>query len=252
MKVTIITVCYNSINTILDTINSVAGQSYPNIEYLVVDGCSTDGTLELLNKNSKFITKIVSEKDHGIYSAMNKGINLSSGDIIGFLNSDDFYVNNKVIEKIVKKFSDNFSLDVCYSDLVYVDRYKTSKIVRYWKSSNFFPGYFSKGWCPPHPTFFVKKYAYQSKGIYNLNYGLAADVELMMRFLEVCKLKSGYIPEILVKMRLGGATNNNLKNIFNHNLNITSALNDHGLKLNKYYFYFYKILMRLKQFIQRP
>lgn len=252
MKVTIITVCYNSVNTILDTINSVIRQSYANIEYLVIDGCSTDGTLELLNKNYQFIDKIVSEKDSGIYSAMNKGINLSSGDIIGFLNSDDFYVNNKVIEKIVKKFLEDSSLDVCYSDLVYVERQKTSKIVRYWKSSNFFSGNFSKGWCPPHPTFFAKKYAYQSKGIYNLNYGFAADVELMMRFLEVYKLKWSYMPEILVKMRLGGVTNNNLKNIFKHNLNIISALSDHGLKLNKYYFYYNKILMRLKQYIQRP
>jgi glycosyltransferase involved in cell wall biosynthesis len=252
MKISIITTTLNSASVINCCLDSVQHQKHDDIEHIIIDGASTDGTLSLLESKLEQFKVLISEPDKGIYDAMNKGIKVATGDIIGFLNSDDFYASNNVLSGVASIFKDNPFLDACYADLIYIDSYDTSKNIRYWQSSKFVSGLFAKGWCPPHPTFFVRRSVYQRFGNFDLNYRIASDVELMMRFLEVCKLKSGYIPEILVKMRLGGATNNNLKNIFNHNLNITSALSDHGLKLNKYYFYFYKILMRLKQFIQRP
>jgi glycosyltransferase involved in cell wall biosynthesis len=251
MKISIITTSYNSVDTIHDTIKSVIAQKYENIEYLVIDGGSTDGTVQVLNEYSKSIFKIVSETDNGIYDAMNKGINLATGEIIGFLNSDDFYVNEKVIEKVAEVFKKNPSLDSCYSDLVYVDKKNNSKILRYWKSSKFKPGLFSLGWCPPHPTFFVKRSLYLSKGIFNLNYGYVCDVELMMRYLEIYKISSLYIPEIWIKMRIGGVTNKKFKNIIMNNQLIFQALNKNNLSYNKFKFILNKILSRFLQYIRK-
>lgn len=147
-KISIITVCYNSEKTIEDTIKSVVSQSYPNIEYIIIDGVSTDNTLEIVNKYQEKISKIISEKDNGLYDAINKGINIASGEIIAILNSDDLYQDNKVIEEVVELFRKD-NLETCYGDLVYVDRLDTSKTIRYWKSGNYKEGLFFKGWMPP-------------------------------------------------------------------------------------------------------
>lgn len=206
MKVSIITVCYNSAETIEDAIKSVLGQSYLNIEYIVVDGGSTDGTLKILENYKDKIAKIISEKDNGIYDAMNKGVTVATGDIIGILNSDDFYYDNDIIRTIVENMEKN-SIDICWGDLVYVKKDDTNKIVRFWKSSEYKSGKFWRGWHPPHPTFFVRREIYQKYGLFRLDLSVYADYELMLRFLEKYKARSFYIPKILVKMREGGASN---------------------------------------------
>ena len=249
MKISIITVCFNSAKTLQDSISSVVFQNYPSVDYIVVDAASKDGTSDILKKNSKYISQLVSEPDKGIYHAMNKGIALANGDIIGILNSDDFYANNQVLNSVAKAFREDSLLDACYSDLEYIDQVNSSKIIRYWKSSQFFLGAFSKGWCPPHTTFFVRRSVYERYGVFNLKYNIAADVELMMRFLEVHKIKTKYIPKTWVKMRMGGTTNKNFKNIWTQNQEILKALKRHGLSFNYLSFFTHKLISRIKQFL---
>ena len=249
-KITIVTVSYNSERTIKTTLDSVKYQKYKNIEHLIVDGNSSDKTIEIA-KEYPHIKKIISEPDKGIYHAMNKGIKISTGDIIGFLNSDDFYISNEVISKVANIFKNEPFLDSCYADLIYTKKLDTSKNTRYWKSSQFIFGLFSKGWCPPHATFFVNNSIYKRYGVFNLTYTIASDVELMMRFLEVHKIKTRYIPEIWVKMRSGGTTNKNFTNIFNQNIEILNALKYHKLSNNWFKFFFNKIISRSLQYLRR-
>jgi len=231
MKVSIITVVYNNEDTIKDAIESVLNQTYKNIEYIIIDGVSTDGTVEVIKSYGDKIDKFISEKDNGIYDAMNKGIKLASGDIVGILNSDDFYANNNIIEKVVKEFEDK-KVDSVYGDLVYVNAKDTNKIVRYWKSKPYKKGLFTKGWHPAHPTFFVKKEIYDKYGIFNLDFKIAADYELMLRFLEKYQISNSYIPEIFVKMRLGGESNQSIKNIIKANIESYNAWKVNGLYIN--------------------
>lgn len=238
-------------SVLTDCLNSVASQSHNNIEHIVIDGASTDGTLSLLNSKKDQLSILVSESDNGIYDAMNKGIKLAKGNIIGFLNSDDFYANNEVISKVVSEFKKEPSLDACYADLIYVNQSNTSKIVRNFKSSEFKQGLFSKGWCPPHPTFFVRRSVYERYGNFDLNYRIASDVDLMMRFLEIHKIKSLYIPEVWVKMRMGGTTNKNFKNIWAQNQEVLRSFDKNGLSVNLIIFVIYKIFSRIKQFFMR-
>jgi len=200
--VSIITVVLNRKDTIEFAIKSVLSQTYSNIEYIIVDGGSTDGTVDVIKKYNKYILKWISEPDNGIYDAMNKGIKMARGQIIGILNSDDVYADNKVIEVVVKAIEEN-NADCCWSDLVYVDRENTDKIIRYWKSSEFKEEKLKRGWMPPHPTFFVKKWVYEKYGYFNLDFPIAADYELMLRLLEKYKIRSCYIPKVLVNTRHG-------------------------------------------------
>ena len=248
MKISIITVTFNSVSVINDCLTSVRSQKYEDIEHIIIDGSSTDGTLSLLESKRDQFATLISEDDTGIYDAMNKGIQKSTGDIIGFLNADDFYTNNEVISKVVSTFKKDKLLEACYGDLIYVDQLDTSKVIRYWKSSKFESGYFSKGWCPPHPTFFVKSSVYKKLGNFNLKYSIASDVELMMRFLEIKKINFRYIPETWIKMRMGGISNKSLKNIIILNKEILSALKTHDLPKNYLIFFINKIILRLKQF----
>ena len=252
MKISIITVSYNSENFIESCINSLINQSYKNIEYITIDGLSTDNTLKIIKKYSKYISAIISEPDKGIYDAMNKGIKIAKGEIIGFLHSDDLYANNKVLSKVAAIFRENSSLDACYADLVYVRQKDTSRIVRYWKSSKFILGSFSKGWSPPHPTFFVRRSVYERFGDFNLNYPIVSDVELMMRFLEINRIQTFYLNEIWIKMRVGGLSNKNFKSILEQNLDVLRALCHHHLDNNMIIFFINKITSRIKQFFQRP
>lgn len=229
MKVSIITVVYNNKKTIKDAIESVLNQTYKNIEYIVIDGASNDGTVEIVQSYSNKIDKFISEPDNGLYDAMNKGLKLATGNIIGILNSDDFYASNNIIEKVVNVFNEN-NIDSVYGDLVYVDSNNTDKIVRYWKSIPFKKGLFRKGWHPAHPTFFVKKDVYDKYGIFNLDFKIAADYEIMLRFLEKYKISTYYIPEILVKMRIGGESNKNIKNIVRANIECYKAWKINELK----------------------
>jgi len=251
MKISIITVVLNNASTINDTINSVLYQKYKNIEYIVIDGGSTDGTLSILKSRCHQLSALISEPDKGIYDAMNKGIKLAKGDVIGFLNADDFYCNSEVISKVAREFEIDRFLEANYADLIYVDQINTSKTIRYFKSRDFKQGLFLKGWCPPHPTFFVRKSVYERYGNFNLKYNLASDVDIMMRFLEKYKIKSLYKPETWVKMRMGGVSNKNLKNIWLQNLEILNSINNNGLNINPIVFFFYKIISRLQQYIKR-
>lgn len=252
MKISIITVTHNSAKFINDCLKSVKTQNYNNIEHIVIDGNSTDETLPLLYSKRDQIKELISEPDKGVYDAMNKGIKIATGEVIGFLNSDDFYVNNKIISKVASVFNNNSSIDACYADLVYTQQMDTSKIIRYWKSNKFIVGSFSKGWRPPHPTFFVRSSVYKRFGQFDLDYSISADYELMMRFFEKYKIDVCYIPELWVKMRIGGLSNKNLKNILKQNQEDLNALKKHNLYKNIYIFFTYKIFSRLKQFFSRP
>jgi len=250
LKVSIITVVYNNRLTIADAIGSVLSQDYSEIEYIIIDGLSTDGTQEIIQSYGDRITHFVSEKDKGIYDAMNKGLMLAAGDIIGFLNADDVYADNLVIERVAAAFSDS-SIEACYADLVYVNRFNLNKTVRYWKSCDFKEGLFEKGWFPPHPTFFVRRNIYEKLGGFDLDYRLAADVELMLRFLSRYRIKSVYIPEIFVRMRLGGSTNKNLSNIIRQNIEIYRACVKNNIAISPF-FIILKIANRISQFLTRP
>lgn len=209
MKVSIITACFNSAATIRDTIESVLSQGHPDIEYIIIDGKSTDGTLDIINEYSSRLTKVVSEKDEGIYFALNKGIQLATGEVIGILHADDIYNSNFVIASVAEKMK---TTDAVYGDLQYVDRAETNKVIRNWKSGLYHAGKFRKGWMPPHPTFFLKKRCYDQFGLYDTSFKTAADYELMLRMIHKLGVSIAYIPEVLVKMRVGGVSNKSLKN----------------------------------------
>lgn len=230
-KVSVITVVFNNRQFIESAIKSVLSQSYKNIEHIVIDAGSKDGTIDIINKYKDKIAKFISEPDRGIYDGMNKGLRLASGEIIGTLNSDDIYADSEVVE-IVVKIMEAKKVDVCWGNLVYVDKNDTSRIIRHWKSSEYKEGRFKRGWMPPHPTFFVRRRIYEKYGIFNLNFKIAADYELMLRFLQKYKVSSCYIPKILVKMRKGGKSNKSIANYIKANLESYRAWKENGLKIN--------------------
>lgn len=250
MKISIVTVTYNCVSVVADCLASVAAQSHQDIEHIVIDGASTDGTLDVLMSHRSSLSKLISESDRGIYHAMNKGIKFASGDILGFLNADDFYAHERVLETVSRRFEQAPELGACYADLMYVDQFDTSRTVRYWESNAFVPGSFAKGWCPPHPTFFVRRSVYENLGGFDLSYRIAADVELMMRFLELHQTRSEYVPEVWVKMRMGGTTNKNWRNVWIQNQEVLRALKSHGLFFSPVNFFGHKLLSRGLQFLR--
>ncbi len=209
MKVTIITVTYNSARHLEDCILSVVKQDYKNIEYIVVDGRSTDGTVDLIKKNSYHITKWISETDAGMYDAINKGMKLASGEIIGLLHSDDVLASEDVISEIAKCFQSQ-NIDSLYGDLVYVEAKNLQKVLRFWKGLPYNRQRFEYGWMPAHPTFYFRKELVEKFGGYDLQFFTAADFELMTRYLYRLKISSFYLPKLIVKMRVGGASNESL------------------------------------------
>lgn len=247
MKLSIITVCYNSENTIESSINSVLSQDYQDIEYIIIDGNSMDNTTSIINKYRDKIAQFISEKDEGIYDAMNKGISMATGEVIGVLNSDDFYKNNTVISKVVNLFTSQ-NPDAIYGDLVYVSKENTKKITRWWKAGEYTEGMFLRGWMPPHPTFFVKKDIYHKYGGFNTKLKSAADYELMLRFIHKEKIKIAYLPEVLIKMRTGGKSNLSLINRIKANREDRLAWELNGLKPDKLTLLF-KPLSKIKQFL---
>lgn len=231
MKVSLITVCFNSAATIRETIESVLAQDYIDIEYIIIDGCSTDGTLKIIEEYKGRISKIISEPDHGIYDAMNKGINLASGSIIGMLNSDDVYISRSVISELMEAMS-SARADSIYADLIIVDPLKTNKILRYYSSKHFNISKFRYGWMPAHPTFFVKKAAYDSAGLFSTNFKIAADFDMLLRLLLVHKISSIYFPKCIVRMRAGGISTSGLINKFKLNEEIIKSCRANGLRTN--------------------
>jgi len=209
-SISIITATYNVSSTLHDCLESVSGQD-AEVEHILIDGASSDDTMVIVERYRDGLAKVVSEPDAGIYDAMNKGIALATGDVVGILNADDFYANDQVLVKVADAFSDS-SVEACYGDLRYVDHRDTGRTVRYWRSGKFSPGKFYWGWMPPHPTFFVRRSVYKRFGGFNLELGSAADYEIMLRFLLKHRLKAVYIPEVLVHMRTGGVSNASLSN----------------------------------------
>lgn len=247
MKISIVTVCLNAAATIRDAVESVAAQCYPDIEHIVIDGGSTDRTLEVLKSSNGRISRLVSEKDESLYDAMNKGAGLCTGEVIGFLNADDVYASDSVISKVAECFNES-SISACYGDLEYVARSDTSRIQRRWTSGEFRSGSFAQGWAPPHPAFFVRREHFASSGGFDLRFRVAADNDLMMRLLEVERIKCAYIPEVFVKMRSGGASNRSLRNILRGNLEIWRALNEKRLNPRFHSFLAGKAAFKAKHF----
>ena len=231
MKVSIITVVYNNQNTINSAIQSVLKQDYSKIEYIIVDGNSTDGTVEKIKPYQKNLAHFISEPDKGIYDAMNKGLKLATGDIIGILNSDDFYANNNIISEIVNEFKDK-KVDLVFGDIVYVKPDDLNKITRYYGSANFHPKKFAWGWMPSHPSCFLKREIYEKYGYFKTDYKIAADYELLTRFMAKHGISYSYIPKVFVKMRTGGVSSANFKSNWILNKEIVRACRENGIKTN--------------------
>ncbi len=247
--ISIITVCFNSEKYIRTAIESVLHQTYSNIEYIIVDGNSIDKTLNIIHEyEEKFEGRMkwISESDNGLYDAMNKGIQMSTGDIIGILNSDDLFCDSCAIEKVMDIFNKNNTLDAVYADLYYVAQNDTSQVVRKWKTGK--QKLFRTGWHPGHPTLYLKKKVYDDYGLYNLDFKLVADFELMLRVFDKYQINACYLPEYLVKMRLGGITNKSLKNIYRQNVECVKAFSINNIKVNKIVYPICRLFPKLFQF----
>ena len=249
MKISIITIAYNSAETIEATIQSVISQDYTDVEYIIIDGASKDATMDVVDRYRDQIAVVVSEPDQGIYDAMNKGVARATGEIVGILNSDDFYADNTVLSNVVARFNES-GAEAVYADLVYVERDNPDKVIRYWKSKPYKPGMFRKGWMPAHPTFFLKNECYRTHGTYSTELRSAADYELMLRMLEKHKISAVHLPRVLTKMRVGGQSNVSLKNRIRANKEDRRAWKMNGLT-PAWYTLTVKPLSKLSQFIRK-
>lgn len=250
MRISIITATYNSSATVADTLRSVDSQTYKDIEHVIVDGLSKDSTLEIVSAHRTPRRKVVSEIDSGLYDAMNKGIALATGEVVGILNSDDYYADPTVIETVMHEFAEK-NVDAVFADLIYVSPGDSSKVVRYYDSSGFSPPLFAYGWMPAHPTFFVKKTCYERFGLYKTDYTIAADYELLVRLLWKHRISYSHIPKVIIKMRTGGVSTKNLKSNWILNREIVRACSENGLETNllKVYSKYFK---KLLQVVRRP
>lgn len=229
MKISVITACLNNADTIEATLRSVTEQELVELEYIIIDGGSSDKTMEIVNAYKSKIARIISDKAEGIYFALNKGIDLATGEVIAFLHADDVYANAQVLSKVMKTMEGK-KVDSVYGDLYYVDRNDLSKVIRNWKAGEFKKDSFFKGWMPPHPAFFLRKSCYEKFGKFNTTFRSAADYELMLRMLQKNKISVAYLPEVLVKMRVGGVSNVSLKNRVKANREDKRAWKVNGLK----------------------
>ena len=250
-KVSIITTSFRSQGTIKDTLESINVQTYPWIDHIIIDGGSKDDTLKLVREYGKRVAHVTSEPDKGIFDAYNKGLAVADGEIIGFLNSDDFYATPHVIEHVMKAFEDP-SVEAVHADLIYVDKDDTRKIVRHWKSRPYRHGQFNIGLVPAHPTLFLRRSVYAKTGGFNPDYRFAGDYEYMLRAFHVHGVKSVYIPEIFVRMRTGGTTGGSMKFIKKQNVEILRALESQGVSVFKPVFFLRKIIDRLMQRLRVP
>ena len=241
---------FNSVETIRDTIKSIISQDYENIEYILIDAGSTDGTLDIIKEYEGYINYFSSEEDDGIYDGMNKGISVASGEVVGILNSDDFYPNSYIVSNVARTFEKR-NCDAVYGDLVYVKFYDTDKIVRYWQSGNYSVKKIKNGWMLPHPTFFVKREMYEKYGYYNTELKSAADYEMILKLLYKQNINVFYIPMILVKMRMGGKSNASIMNRIRANKEDGLAWTEN--QLNKPLFVrIKKPLQKIKQLFLKP
>lgn len=250
MKVSIITATYNSANTIATCIESVVNQDYKNIEYLIIDGGSKDATMQIVQDFAKKQPQIkyISEPDKGIYDALNKGIAAASGDVIGFVHSDDFLASKTIITAIVNAFKEQ-QVDGVYGNLHYVAIENTDKIIRNWVSEPFHNKLLKRGWMPAHPTLFLKKSVYDKYGTFNISYKIAADYEFILRIFKVAALKYAYLPETIVKMRVGGASNRNVSNLIQKTKEDYIAVRTHNV--GGVGSILYKNLSKIRQFLKK-
>ncbi|MFA5878949.1 MAG: glycosyltransferase family 2 protein [Candidatus Margulisiibacteriota bacterium] len=245
MKISIITAVYNNKTFIKSAIESVLMQTYPNIEHIIIDGGSTDGTLEIIKSYQDKISKFISESDKNLYDAINKGIKLATGEIIGTLNADDLFYDEKVVADVAKIFQEK-DISALYGNIIYVARDNINKITRKWKSKTFKSGLFEKSWTPAHLTFYAKKECFENYGVYRTDFKIASDVELMYRFLEKHKIKNYYFPRIMVKMRDNGISNKGIKSTVTITKEMKKAIIENGGKFNLAKYLFFKSL-KLKE-----
>ena len=231
LKVSIITISYNSAKTLDETIKSVLEQSYDDLEYIIIDGQSADTTVEIIKSYGDRISTYVSEKDDGIYDAMNKGVSLAKGDIIGFINSDDKLNSEDCIWEIVKVFQVN-DCDVVYGDKIYTDSKNTSKVIRYWKAGEYDRSNFEKGWMPPHLSTYIRKELYDKYGKFRTDFKIAADYELLFRFMYKHNANSKYLPKVIARMRAGGISNKSIKNILISNYEVYKSWRVNGFSVS--------------------
>jgi len=247
-SISIITATYNSAVTITDCLTSVSSQTWP-CEHIIIDGVSKDNTLEIVRRLSPS-ARILSEPDGGIYDAMNKGIRLATGNIVGILNSDDFYAAPHVLEKVATLFLQS-GVDALFADLVYVRPDNLNQVVRYYSGAGFTTEKFAWGWMPPHPTFFVRRELYKRYGLFHADYRIAADYELTARFLARHKVRYAYLPEVIVKMRVGGVSTRSLRSTWILNREILRACAENGIPTNILKVYS-KYFRKVRQIFERP
>lgn len=228
MKISIITAVYNSKNTIGCAINSIQSQKFQDVEHIIQDGCSTDGSLAIINGILNKSSRVYSEKDSGIYDAINRGICRSSGDVVGIMHSDDFFAHDRVLGMIADALS-NDRIDGVYGDLQYVGSDDTGRVVRHWKSGDYSLSKLRRGWMPPHPTLYVRRDIFERWGLYDTSFRIAADYDAMLRYLVKGQIKLAYIPEVLVKMRVGGESNRSLERILLKSREDLRALRRNGV-----------------------
>ncbi|MGL4232445.1 MAG: glycosyltransferase family 2 protein [Casimicrobium sp.] len=250
MKISVITAVYNNAGTIAQALESTLSQNYPNVELIVIDGGSTDGTQDVIARYRDRIATYVSEKDRGIYDALNKGVRMATGDVVGFLHSDDLFADREVLMRVASAMADD-SVDACYGDLRYVRKEDTNSIVRHWRAGEFSRSKLARGWMPPHPTFYVKRPIYLGEEAFNTNYRIAADYDCMLKILRRSR-NILYIPHVQVLMRVGGASNRSLKNIMRKSREDFRALRANGFShVGAGFALFGKNVSKLPQFFAR-
>lgn len=227
MKLSIVTAVFNRADTIADALASVQAQSYRPVEHLIQDGGSTDGTLDQIKARETDATQLVSEPDRGIYDAINKGISRASGDVIGLMHSDDFFAHDKVLERIAEAFQDR-DIDGIYGDLDYVSAVNSNKVIRHWRSGPYRRDLLRRGWMPPHPTLYLRRKVFEKWGLYDTSFQIAADYDAMLRYLIKGRIRLAYVPEVLVRMRVGGESNKSLGHIFRKSLEDYRAIRQNG------------------------
>jgi len=248
LKISLVTAVYNREDTILDALKSAQSQSYKNVEHVIIDGASTDATLDLIEKSATAHTRVFSEADSGIYDALNKGIARATGDVIGLLHSDDFFASDTVLTKVAAAFADP-NIDAVYGDLDYVAKADTTRIIRHWKSGNFTKAKLRRGWMPPHPTLFLRKSVFERFGDYDTTYQISADYDAILRWFGKEKLAAAYLPEVLVKMRVGGESNKSLKKILQKSREDYRALRRNNI--GGFGALFWKNASKIQQFIAK-
>ncbi|EFT2973544.1 glycosyltransferase [Escherichia coli] len=248
MRISIITATYNSEKTLLDTLLSLEKQTYPDIEYIVVDGASNDNTIKLIKSNCTKVSKIICEPDKGIYDALNKGIQAASGDVIGFLHSDDLLAYDDAIADIAKTFEIT-GCDAIYGDLEYVAINDTTKRIRLWKSGSFSRFKMKVGWMPPHPSFYMKRKCYRQFGCFSLDYRISADYDSLLRYILKQRISIEYLPKVLVKMRVGGISNRSVSSMVKKSMEDIRVMNQNGIIWP--IALVYKNISKLPQFIKK-